>query len=128
MIAYLLAAALACDPALATLFTPARPGVGRYEVCTTTDPLEGVEAAIAARSMHYGPIEQIEALDAFGSAGSYSRAALARLYGGKRVRVARGWSQDGDRFESITLLSPYPDAALTQLLPGTMIIRWSMSY
>jgi hypothetical protein len=127
MIAYLLAAALVCDPVLTTLFTPVRPGIGRYEVCTTTDPLEGVEAEIAERRPHYGPIELLEALDAFGSAGSYSRAALARLYGGQRVRVARGWSQDAGRFESITLLSPYPNASLTRLLPGTMIIRWSVS-
>jgi hypothetical protein len=127
MIAYLLAAALICDPVLTVLFTPARPSLGRYEVCTTTDPLEGVEAEVAGRRLHYGPIELLEALDAFGSAGSYRRAALARLYGGRRVRVARGWSQDAGEFESITLLSPYPDASLTRLLPGTMMIKWSVS-
>ena len=118
MIAYLLAAALACDPALTALFTPPRPSLGRYEVCTTTDPLEDV----AAGGPHYGPSEVLEPLDAFGAAGSYNRAALARLYAGKRVRVARGWIEYADRFESVTLLSPYPDATLTRLLPGTMII------
>ena len=50
----------------------------------------------------------LEPLDAFGAAGPYNRAALARLYAGKRVRVARGWIERGDRFESVTLLSPYP--------------------
>ena len=30
----------------------------------------------------------------------------------------------GDRFESITRLSPYPDASLTHLLPGTLEIRF----
>jgi hypothetical protein len=40
------------------------------------------------------------------------------------VRVVRGWRQQGDRFESVTLISPYPDAALRRLLPGTMVIRW----
>jgi len=39
--------------------------------------------------------------------------------------VARGWIEYGNRFESVTLLSPYPDATLTRLLPGTMVIRWT---
>jgi len=123
MIAYLLAAALACDPALTALFTPPRPSLGRYEVCTTTEPFD--DAAAGAGGPHYGPSELLEPLDAFGAAGSYSRAALTRLYAGKRVRVARGWIEYVDRFESITLLSPYPDATLTRLLPGTMVIRWT---
>ena len=38
-------------------------------------------------------------------------------------RVARGWKREGDRFESITLISPHPDASLARLEPGTMIIR-----
>jgi hypothetical protein len=126
MIAYLLAlltTSLSCDPALTALFTPPRPGLGRYEVCTTTDPLVDVAARAAGR--HYGPSELLEPLEAFGAAGSFSRAALARLYAGKRVRVARGWIEHVDRFESVTLLSPYPDATLTRLLPGTMVIRWT---
>jgi len=32
----------------------------------------------------------------------------------------------GGRFESITRLSPYPDASLTRLLPGTLEIRWTL--
>ena len=125
MIAYLLATALVCDPALTALFTPPRPGVGRYEVCTTTDLLEDVAAAPGGP--HYGPNELLEPLDAFGSAGRYDRAALARLFAGKRVRVARGWIDYPDRFESVTLLSPYPDPTLTRLVAGTMVIRWSVS-
>jgi hypothetical protein len=62
-------------------------------------------------------------LDAFSGAGTYKRSALARLYGGTRVRVARGWSASTDGVESITLLSPYPDPSLTHLMPGTMAIR-----
>jgi hypothetical protein len=114
---------LSCDPALTALFTPSRPSLGRYEVCTTTDPLEEVAAA----GPHYGPSELLEAVDAFGSAGPYDRAALARLFAGKRVRVTRGWIEYSDRFESVTLLSPYPDATLRRLLPGTMIIRWTFA-
>ena len=115
------AAPFSCDPALTALFTPPRPSAGRYEVCTTTDPLVDV----AGGGPHFAPPELLEPSDAFGAAGPYDRAALARLYTGKRVRVARGWMEYGDRFESITLLSPQPDATLNRLLPGTMVIRWT---
>src|SRR5262245_1501570 len=120
----LIALSLGCDPELARLFTPLRPVLGRYEVCTTSAPLldtargEGQEDPV---------VEELEPLDAFGSAGRYDRAALARLYGGRRVRVARGWKEEGRRFESVTLLSPYPDASLTRLHEGTMVIRWILS-
>jgi hypothetical protein len=100
---------------LATLFTPAHPRLGRYEVCASAEPIQPVNG---------GPIEALEPLDAFGSAGTYDRPALSRLYGGTRVQVARGWSLSGSRFESMTRLSPYPDASLTRLLPGTLEIRF----
>ena len=100
-----------CDPALAGLFTPARPELGRYEVCITNDPLEG-------------DAEPLDALDAFGAAGSYDRAKLQRLYGGTRVRVARTWTATATTFVSTTRLSPYPDATLTHLHAGTMEIRF----
>src|SRR4051794_34382435 len=70
-----------CDPALVALFTPPRPLLGRYEVCTTP---ASVEALVEARSettpdssrpaARYGAIEALEALDAFGAAGTYKRA------------------------------------------------------
>jgi hypothetical protein len=108
------AAEITCDPALTALFTPLHPELGRYEVCTTAAPLDG-------------DAEALEALDAFGAAGSYDRAKLARLYEGLRVRVTRSWTTTPDGgFESITRLSPYPDATLTRLLPGTMEIRWML--
>ena len=106
-----------CDPALVPLFTPPHPRLGRYEVCASSEPLQPVNG---------GRIEALEALDAFGAAGTYDRPALSRLFGGTRVRVARGWTRTGDRFESITRLSPYPDASLTHLLPGTLEIRWTL--
>jgi len=126
MIAYLLAATLSCDAALTALFTPLHPILGRYEVCTTGDPLDQV-AAPAPDGPKYGPSEMLEPLEAFGAAGPYDRAALARLYAGRRVRVARGWIERDGEFESITLLSPYPDATLARLHPGTMVIKWTMS-
>ena len=110
-------AATACDPTFARLFTPSRPVLGRYEVCTDARPL----ADIAPSDW---TIEALEAADAFGGAGTYDHAALARLYGGRRPRVARGWTETADRFEAVTLISPYPNAAVTTLEPGTLIIRW----
>jgi hypothetical protein len=106
-----------CDPALTALFTPANPRLGRYEVCTTSDAIETL-------AEHGWKIEALDPLDAFGSAGTYDRFAIARLYGGRRAQVAHGWHQRGDEFESITLISPYPDASLTRLLPGTMTVIW----
>ena len=116
--------AYACDPALTALFTPRHPLLGRYEVCTTSAPLEVVNANSGPGD---GPaaIDALEALDAFGAAGTYDRWALVHLYGGTRVRVAHGWTASAERFESITRLSPYPDPSLTRLNPGTMIIRWT---
>jgi hypothetical protein len=122
MIAYLLAAALSCDPALTALFTPKRPNLGRYEVCITDEPIDRLVGT--PNGPQYGPSEMLEPLDAFGAAGAYSRARLARLFGGKRVRVVRGWLVRDGRFESMTLLSPHPDATMTRLVPGTMIITW----
>lgn len=101
-------------PALAALFTPLRPELGRYEVCVTDAPLDG-------------EVEALEALDAFGSAGPYSRPALQRLYGGTRVGVSHSWTATADEFVSTTRLSPYPDARLTHLNPGTLEIRWHLS-
>jgi hypothetical protein len=120
---YAIALLMICDPSLTALFTPPHPQLGRYEVCTTS---ESIEQALA-EGQPGGPRDAIdpqEALDAFGTAGTYNRAALARLYGGTRVRVARRWQQRGDQFVSETLLSPYPDPTLTHLHPGTMVIRW----
>jgi hypothetical protein len=118
----------ACDPALTALFTPTHPQVGRYEVCTTVDPIEAVAES-------HWQVETLEPLDAFGSAGPYDRFALSRLYSGRRVRVARGWRQSlgsarDERdavFESITLISPHPNASLSALETGTMIIRLIIS-
>ena len=106
-----------CDPALAARFTPRRPLLGRYEVCTDPRPLADVAPAGWA-------VLALDPVDAFGAAGSYDRTALAHLYGGARAAVARGWTETADRFESLTFISPHPNAALTALEPGTLVIRW----
>ena len=120
---YAIALLMICDPSLTALFTPPHPRLGRYEVCTTSESIEqALTEGSPAEPRH--AIEPLEALDAFGTAGTYNRAALARLYGGTRVRVARRWQRRDDQFVSETLLSPYPDPTLTRLNPGTMLIRW----
>jgi len=107
-----LKAPVTCDPALTALFTPPRPELGRYEVCTSDEPLEG-------------DAESVDALDAF-AAGTYDRSKLQRLYGGTRVRTTRSWTADASTLVSTTRLSPYPDASLTQLHGGTMEIRFTI--
>src|SRR2546428_11091291 len=72
-----------CDPALTVLFTPPHPRVGRYEVCTSIDPIE----AVAERGW---TLEAPEPLDAFGSAGPCDRLPGSRLYGGPPVPGAPG--------------------------------------
>ena len=91
-----------CDPALDARSSRRRTRTWDATRCAPR------ASRLQARSTA-APIEALEALDAFGAAGTYDRPALARLYGGTRVQVARGWTTTGGRFESITLLSPYPD-------------------
>ncbi|HZT75273.1 MAG TPA: hypothetical protein VFA27_01350 [Vicinamibacterales bacterium] len=113
-----------CNPTLAQLFAPPRPELGRYEVCADPASIAVILAGPDGRGFHITGPEPGDPLDALGAAGDYDRAKVARLYGGSRPSVARGWRQDGDRFESITLISPHPDAALERLVPGTLVIRW----
>ena len=127
MYAILFMISQACDPALTVLFAPPRPEIGHYEVCTSSGAFDAVMADGRRNGIQFGGVEALEPLDAFGSAGTYNRFALTRLYGGMRVRVVHGWRQTADRFESVTLLSPHPDAALTHLKPGTMIITFTLS-
>jgi hypothetical protein len=122
MYAIVLIISQTCDPALRTLYTPPRPKMGQYEVCTSEKAVEHLIAEGGGEGVHFGEIEALEPLDAFGTAGAYNRFAVARLFGGRRVRVARGWRISQDVFESITLLSPYPDAEFSHLNPGTMRI------
>ena len=117
-----------CVPnaALARLFTPPHPQKGQYAVCAVAESIDDLVSTGQTDGMHYGAIEALEALEAFGGAGPYDRGALATLFGGTRVRVARGWVDGPHAHESVTLLSPYPDPTLTRLVPGTMAIRWKI--
>ena len=97
-----------------------------YDIAVTAEPLDEVIALIAADPSHahtpgaWQPRSE-SPHDAFGTAGTYNRWQLARLYGGRSARVARGARLDrGRTIESWTLISPYPSADLRALHPGTM--------
>jgi hypothetical protein len=61
--------------------------------------------------------------DAFGKAGGYDRSAMARVYGARQPRVARGARMEGGRVvESWTLIAPYPDTTLRRLETGTILV------
>ena len=111
------APALTCDAALTWLYTPTRPQIGRYEVCLSTEPL--------TRLAEPGwTIDIVAPLDAFGRSGSFDRDRVARLFGGRRAAVARGWRRRDGEIESVTLISPHPDKGLTRLEEGTLVIRY----
>lgn len=112
---------LFCHPAPAAVFTPARPSLGVYDVCTDARPLR----AFAPPDWR---IDALEAVDAFGTAGDFNPLAMARLYAGTRAQVARRWADGPDHFEVTTFVSPYPNAGLTRLEPGTLVIRWRCSH
>jgi hypothetical protein len=97
-----------------------------YDIAVTPQPLDEVIAEIAADPNAaqtpgaWQPRNESPS-DAFGIAADYNRWQLARLYGGRSARVARGARLDRGRvIESWTLISPYPSADLGTLHPGTM--------
>ncbi len=67
-------------------------------------------------------VTRLEAHEAFGQAGIYDRLRLAQLFGGKRLNVVRGSLARDDARDAYTLISPYPDASLTAVNPGTLVI------
>lgn len=115
-----LPALLSCDPRLTALFTPVRPVLGTYEVRTTAQPI--ADAVAATPDAHPSAPEALDALDAFGAAGPYDRGALNRLYDGRRPRVVHAWRESRGGFESLTFISPYPNADFTELDSGTLVV------
>lgn len=115
------------SPRLERLFTPPAAPAGLYEVYERNVPIEELAAAfrrldVRPRTGAWEP-KRLGAGDAFGAEGAYDRARLALLLGGGRITTVRGslHSPDGS-VTAYTLLSPYPDAALTRLQTGTMTI------
>ncbi len=119
-------------PELGRLFTPQSVPAGTYEVRVLKEGIDGAPGLVR-RSLPPGfqlgtppgawQVEKLEALDAFGRAGTYDRARLAQLYWGRKVLVVRGpVERDGRVVGALTLFSPYPDASFTRLEPGTLAI------
>jgi len=111
---------------LARIFTPLTAPQGAYAVTTTDRAIANL--AVALKRCDAAPAEgawhviRMEAHEAFGQAGIYDRLRLAQLFGGTRVDVVRGsLAHDGVR-DGYTLISPYPDASLTAVNPGTLVI------
>ncbi len=118
------------DATLTRLFTPPTVPAGTYRVYVTGASFHNVLAAfraVAGSTDVQGAWvpRDMNALDAYGEAGPYDHAKLARLYAGSPARVTRGpVLESGQTVASITLVSPYPDASLTRLEAGTMIIEF----
>jgi hypothetical protein len=59
----------------------------------------------------------------FDAAALFDRARLARVYGGKAPRIARGpLVEHGVVTGTVLLVSPYPEPDLERLNPGTLIM------
>ena len=115
-------------PEFLALFAPPGPRADAYRAYVTTLDLETVlkrltpDATLLRPPGAWMPRAVLPA-DAFGQAGAYDRWALARLYGARGPRVARGpKAADGRVTESWALISPYPDATLQRLETGTLLI------
>jgi hypothetical protein len=114
-------------PRYADLFAPAIYAAS-YQFFTTPTGLDQVlerivQETATVRTPGGWTARALLPFDAFGQAGGYDRTTVARLYGARRARVARGPRQAGGAVvESWTLVSPYPDLALTRLEPGTLLI------
>ena len=115
------------DLALERQFTPIVAPGGTYVVSTVARSIEEVAASL--KSLDTAPVPGAwslahpEAHEAFGQAGLYDRYRLAQLFGGRRLKVARGsLIVEGHRI-AYTLISPYPDGTLSRIVAGTMVIQ-----
>jgi hypothetical protein len=116
------------DPALARLFTPLSVPAGTYLVYRSSDAIETLTARLRALDPAPAPgawePTRPEARGAFGEEGRYDRDRLARLFNGKRVTLVRGSLVHQGRRVAYTLVSPYPDATLSRIMEGTMVIEF----
>jgi hypothetical protein len=114
------------DPRLTRLFTPSAAPAGTYEVFRSPRPI----AAVAAELRSLDPAPRADAWriaplgpgDALGSSAPYDASKVARLYLADAPMVARGSLRTPEGVVGFTLISPWPDADLASLQPGTMTI------
>jgi hypothetical protein len=119
-------------PLLARIFTPRHAPAGAYQVAVLpqgiAEATRAVREALNPSARPDAPAgawvtRTEDALDAFGTAGTYDRSRMARLYSGHGPSVVRApVVRDGVTVASVMLCSPYPDATLTRLEPGTLVI------
>ena len=120
------------DAALTRLFTPASVPKGTYVVYRSDRPVEEITAQLGGQDPHHAPgawkLERQEALEAFDGARQADRFRIAELYVGIHPFVARGSLVRDGRREAYTLISPHPDASLTRLEPGTIVIVFHVPF
>ena len=119
------------DDSLRRLLMPPAMPPDTYRVFVTDQPIETV-------ATHYRRVvdglmpppgnpgqwraERQSFAEAIGPSGIYDRAKVARLYGGRGPMVAGGTIRTPAATESVILVSPYPNAQLSRLESGTMIV------
>jgi hypothetical protein len=115
-------------PAYVRLFGPRRLHTGDYRAYVFPLDLEKMlrrleaDPSLVRPPGAWAPAALLPS-DAFGQTGGYDRSKIARLYGARRVMVARGPSgAAGGPVQAWTLISPYPDTNLERLEPGTLLI------
>ena len=119
-------------PEYLPLVAPARPRGAAYTAYVSPHGLDAVleqlrDSSVLLRSPGAWEPRALLPADAFGQTGRYDRWKMARLYGSRRPRVARGPAVgDAGGGESWTLVSPYPDPTLQRLEPGTLLIVLSL--
>jgi hypothetical protein len=114
------------DEGLRRLFTPSTFPPGTFRVHRSKQHISALAAALKALDPSTAEgawlVERAGVFDAFGSEGPYDRPRLALLFGGSSPSVARGTLVTAEGRLAITLIEPYPDAALASLRQGTMVI------
>ncbi len=115
------------DDSLRRLFTPVSAPPGTYAVFRSPRKIGDLTAILEALDQAPSPgawdPQRHEIGGAFGQAGVYDRARLGRLFNGKRVTVVRGALVIEGRRRAFTLVSPHPDATLSHVVNGTMVIE-----
>lgn len=118
------------DPALTRLFTPGSAPPGTYVIYRSGEEIGTLAARL--RALDTAPARgawepaRPEAPAAFGQEGPYDRDRLARLFNGKRVTLVRGSLVHQGHRVAYTLVSPYPDATLSRITEGTMVIEFQV--
>jgi hypothetical protein len=119
------------EPVLLRLCAPHGPTRDAFEMRSFEDGVERVMRQVteAVRPCTVGAwsSETLSPVDAVGPFGQADPWKLAELFGARQVTVRRAPLREGDRVtRSLTLISPYPDAGLTHILPGTLLITVSL--